>query len=123
MDDHQAMRLQEAIRTAIHGGLQEIVLALLGIQQHAHSVAIAVTEISDALAPGVKPSPAYVRGLRDRAAVELMVHSRDGAIRDARWVVECNGGSVSLGDVLAEWARVEADALVKALGYEPPGED
>ena len=71
-----------------------------------------LTEISDALEALTPGSPAYVRGLRDRAVVALM----QATLSRADVPIEAAPSQV------AEWALRDADALVKALGYEPPGE-
>ena len=63
--------------------------------------------------PAPVGSPAYVQRLRDRAAVASMQATLSRA-------------DVPIGTApsqVAEWALGDADALVKVLGYEPPGEE
>lgn len=67
-------------------------------------------------------SPAYVRRLRDQAAVALMQVHATMSVPDARHIREANSARCEVEDVLAHFAARDADALVRALGYEPPAD-
>lgn len=68
-------------------------------------------------------SPAYVRRLRDQAAVAALGAMLSGVdLEQALSTNRAVDGGFSAKEAIGLAAAVYADAAIRALGYDPPGE-